>query len=171
MRTNPPGVWRCTVLLVLLPVYLAGCATPAPEPLTDAFSSSNLRTTDPQEIKQALYQQLDLWRCTPYRVGGMDGNGFDCSGLAYVLYRDMFDKRLPRTTEEQVKVGQSVSRAGLAPGDLVFFKTGVFQKHVGIYIEDGLFLHASRSHGVRMSSLGDGYWRKRYWKARRPGSI
>jgi len=60
-----------------------------------------------------------------------------------------------------------VSRSALRTGDLVFFKTGIFIRHVGVYLERGRFLHASTSHGVMISELGDVYWKSRYWKARR----
>jgi len=83
------------------------------------------------------------------------------------VYRDVFGRRLPRTTEEQETVGSPVNRGSLEPGDLVFFKTGRFRRHVGIYVENGLFMHASASDGVRLSSLKNRYWRRHYWKARR----
>lgn len=159
---------RAAVTLSLL--YLAGCAT-SPAPVTETFPSSTADAESRSGVKHALYQQHDRWRGTRYRVGGLDGDGFDCSGLTYVLYRDLFGKHLPRTTGEQAEVGRSVNRGRLGPGDLVFFKTGVFQKHVGIYVENGLFLHASRSGGVRLSDLEKGYWRKRYWQARRLSGI
>jgi probable lipoprotein NlpC len=60
-----------------------------------------------------------------------------------------------------------VSRAALRTGDLVFFKTGIFIRHVGVYLERGRFLHASTSQGVMISEMGDAYWKLRYWKARR----
>lgn len=117
-------------------------------------------------VTEALYEQLARWRGIRYRIGDLSRKGIDCSGLAYVVYRDLFGARLPRTTAAQKDLGRAVERDALAPGDLVFFKTGTVQRHVGIYVEDGKFLHASRS-GVRLSSLASKYWRDRYWKARR----
>ncbi len=122
---------------------------------------------EPEGLARALYDQLHRWRGTQYQLGGLGRNGIDCSGLTYVVYRDLFGRQLPRTTDAQVGVGRPVERSALAPGDLVFFKTGTFQRHVGIYVSDDMFLHASQSSGVRLSSLASDYWRDRYWKARR----
>lgn len=145
---------------------LGGCATSPTAPVTDTRSSPAGAASG--AIVQELLEQHERWRGTRYRLGGLGAKGIDCSGLTYVVYRDLFGERLPRTTEGQGGIGQAVKRRALAPGDLVFFKTGVFQKHVGIYVEDGKFLHASRRSGVRLSRLDSEYWRERYWKARRP---
>ncbi|MDZ7840312.1 MAG: NlpC/P60 family protein [Gammaproteobacteria bacterium] len=151
---------------VLLAVALAGgCATSGDAPGSGEPSAGE--RVESAAIEQALYDQAARWRGTRYRLGGRGRDGIDCSGLTQVVYRDLFGRDLPRTTEDQEKVGRSVRRHALAPGDLVFFKTGLFQRHVGIYVENGMFLHASRSSGVRLSSLESGYWRSRYWKARR----
>lgn len=151
--------------VALAAALAVGCATPGDAPVSgEPSAGERLETT---AIERALYDQLARWRGTRYRLGGRGGNGIDCSGLTQVVYRDLFGRQLPRTTDDQEKVGRSVGRHALAPGDLVFFKTGLRQRHVGIYVEDGMFLHASRSNGVRLSSLDSDYWRSRYWKARR----
>lgn len=148
-------------LLVLL---VAGCATTGEGP-----AAANQGTSD--GVTAGLYAQLSRWRGTPYELGGLDTQGVDCSGLTYAVFQDLFGARLPRTTRQQGTIGRAVERDDLAAGDLVFFKTGVRQRHVGIYVEDNMFLHASRSSGVRLSSLDSGYWRQRYWKARRPAVV
>jgi cell wall-associated NlpC family hydrolase len=146
-------------------ILLGACAAPATAPVSDARPAPG--TGESAQITQRLYDQLERWRGTRYRMGGLSREGVDCSGLAYIVYRDLFGRQLPRTTDEQGQVGQPVKRRALAPGDLVFFKTGIVQKHVGIYVEDGVFLHASRSSGVRLSRLDSKYWRERFWQARR----
>lgn len=156
---------RYCAAAVLTAVIVGGCATSTTAPVSDAPSS--LQSLDSGTVTKKLYGQLERWRGTRYRLGGLGQKGIDCSGLSYVVYRDLFSEHLPRTTDEQMKVGHAVKRRALAPGDLVFFKTGMFQRHVGIYVKDGMFLHASRSSGVRLSSLDNDYWRNRYWKARR----
>ena len=162
MWTFPIRAWVMTVAL-LVPVYMTGCVSSPVAPVRDTPD----QPSEVEAIKEALYGQLDRWQGTRYRLGGLGRGGIDCSGLTYVVYRDLFGKHLPRTTDEQGRVGRGVHRRALVPGDLVFFKTGMFQKHVGIYVEDGLFMHASKSGGVQISSLDRKYWRKRYWKARR----
>ncbi len=122
---------------------------------------------DSAKVKQVLNQQYRDWRDVPHRMGGTSKDGIDCSGLVYTTYRTLFGVDVPRSTASQSRSGRSVSREQLRAGDLVFFKTGVFTRHVGMYIDKGAFLHASSSNGVTISNLEDHYWRRTYWKARR----
>lgn len=105
---------------------------------------------------------------TPYVFGGSDKKGIDCSGFACQVYNSAVNKKLPRSTKEQYRVGEKVDKGDLQFGDLVFFSTaGNSPSHVGIYIEDDLFAHASMSYGVTISSLDSSYYRKRFIGARR----
>lgn len=161
----------CTAAALMV-VSLSGCATSATAPVSDGRPvSQRPEHVDSGAVTRGLYDQLEQWRGTRYRLGGLGKRGIDCSGPIHVVYRDMFGRHLPRTTDEQKEAGRAVKRRALAPGDLVFFKTGTFQRHVGIYVEDGMFIHASRRSGVRLSSLAGGYWRDHYWKARRASAV
>lgn len=107
---------------------------------------------------------------SPYRLGGSNPvEGFDCSGLVAHVMQDAFRLRFPRTTEEQAVVGVSVPRQSLRPGDLVFFNTtGKPNSHVGVYLGQSRFVHAPTSRGVvRIESLNQGYWARRFEQARR----
>lgn len=103
----------------------------------------------------------------PYVFGGTSPYGFDCSG--YVQY--VFAKSgisLPRTADVQYEVGTPISTTDLVSGDLVFFSTYTYgASHVGIYVGDGRFIHASSSRGVTVDSLGSSYWSSHYIGARR----
>lgn len=90
----------------------------------------------------------------------------DCSAFVQRVFADAFDIRLPRTTESQVTHGRRISRGDLQPGDLVFFRPAK-TRHVGIYLNDGEFAHASSSEGVTISNLDLDYWRDAYWMSRR----
>ena len=104
----------------------------------------------------------------PYRYGGNDRAGIDCSGFTKQVYESAAGRALPRSTREQYRQGESVERDGLRFGDLVFFNTtGASPSHVGIYIEDDLFAHASVTYGVTISSLESTYYRERFVGARR----
>lgn len=114
-----------------------------------------------------LQRHYEKWRGTPYIDGGMSASGIDCSGFTVLAYRDLFGVSLPRTAGEQAESGREVPKAFLKTGDLVFFNTGRTKKHVGIYLADDQFIHASLSKGVTLSSLDDSYWQDKYWQARR----
>ncbi len=114
-----------------------------------------------------LRKEYAYWRGTPYRLGGNSKKGIDCSGFVQNVFNDSFNVKLPRTTATQVKEGFLVYKNQLQVGDLVFFKTGWRTRHVGIYIGDDKFIHASTSKGVMTSSLNNVYWKKKYWQSRR----
>jgi cell wall-associated NlpC family hydrolase len=89
--------------------------------------------------------------------------------LVYITYLEKLEIELPRTTELQSRVGNEIQRSELRAGDLVFFKTSPKVRHVGMYIEEDTFLHASTKKGVKISRLSNYYWRKKYWHSRRVG--
>jgi len=104
----------------------------------------------------------------PYQFGGVDKTGIDCSALTAKVYADAVGRQLPRSTGGQYVLGTPIPKDDLQFGDLVFFNTtGHAPSHVGIFIEDDLFAHASVSNGVTISSLGSTYFRNRYVGARR----
>lgn len=104
----------------------------------------------------------------PYRYGGNSKGGFDCSGFTAWVYRQTLSTLLPRSAEDQFSWGSSVEAGDLQFGDLVFFSTvGDGPTHVGIYVEDDLFAHASGSAGVTISSLEAPYYRDRFLGAKR----
>lgn len=104
---------------------------------------------------------------TKYVSGGTTTNGFDCSGFTMYVF-DKIGINLPHQSGSQYQMGSSVSRDELRAGDLVFFNTsGRGVSHVGIYVGDGEFAHASSSRGVTISSLSDNYYVNRYVGAKR----
>ncbi|MDX1472636.1 MAG: NlpC/P60 family protein [Reinekea sp.] len=107
------------------------------------------------------------YKGSPYRYGGTDRSGFDCSGFIGVAYSEAFNINTPRTTEKISTAGIPVRRDQLQAGDILIFKTSVKQLHAGIYTSDGHFIHASTSQGVIKSNLNNQYWQQRYIKARR----
>jgi cell wall-associated NlpC family hydrolase len=105
---------------------------------------------------------------TPYKEGGRDKYGIDCSGLTYSVYRKYNGTVLPRTVAGQYDKLTPVDMNDLTYGDLVFFKlNGNRISHVGIYIKNMKFVHAAKSEGVVVSSLKEKYYRKSYKGARR----
>lgn len=137
-------------------LVLSGCSGP-----------STARRTDASATEQELRAAATDWEGTPHRWGGTTRRGIDCSGLVQVVFADLFDHALPRTTREQATQGKRVRSSRRAPGDLIFFKTAPKTRHVGIYLGGGEFVHASSSNGVTVSPLDGQYWQRTYWMTRR----
>ena len=156
--------WTAVLAAVLL---VAGCASHRPEGVATSPPARVLPVdlADKVRVKQALYSQYDEWRGVPYRIGGVSRNGVDCSGFVQLTYQSLLGIGLPRSTDVQSGAGTPVAQRELLPGDLVFFRTGRSGRHVGIYLENRKFLHASTEKGVMISGLDDHYWSRRYWKA------
>ena len=117
----------------------------------------------PQMItNDLLYSFIDEWYGTHYRLGGTDKRGIDCSAFVQRLYARVFNVNLFRTAAEQFKLCEAIyNKQEIKEGDLVFFS--IHSKritHVGIYLANDCFVHASSSKGVMISKLTDTYWRK-----------
>lgn len=131
-------------------------------------SSTEIVMSNPDKSNRLLAQAFRL-KGVPYRYGMSSTRGSDCSGFTSLVYRSQ-GVRLPRTSGEQSKVGAKVGKESLQKGDLVFFKTnrGTRINHVGIYIGDGKFIHASSGGGkVQVNSLNEGYYNRRFAGGRR----
>jgi cell wall-associated NlpC family hydrolase len=140
-------------------------AAPAERPVLADDPTANSASSN--ERRARILAHHANWRGTPHRWGGQSQRGVDCSGYMVQTFRVVFGHALPRTTLAQATLGHSVGREQLQDGDLVFFKTGRSQRHVGVYVGNGQFAHASRSRGVAISSLDNVYWKRRYWQSRR----
>lgn len=154
-------------LVILLSV---ACSTTPPVPPAQkphVTRSQPVSFHNPHQVKTALYTQLKHWRGVRYKEGGLSKKGVDCSGFIHITFRDRFGLEVPRSTELLEQSGKPVSSKELKPGDLVFFKTGIAKHHVGIYVENGKFIHASTSKGVILSDMKNVYWSKHYWKSLR----
>ena len=118
-------------------------------------------------ITHRIISKAQEYMGVPYIFGGTTPHGFDCSGyVQYVFAR--LDIKLPRTADVQFQAGTPVSTTELIPGDLVFFETYTAgASHVGIYVGEGNFIHASSSRGVTISSLSQAYYSSHYIGARR----
>jgi len=109
-----------------------------------------------------LYSFIDSWYGTPYRFGGTTRKGIDCSAFMMEIFNNVYKYKLPRTSRDQYKISDKINNINdLREGDLVFFKIRTKDiSHVGIYLGEGKFAHASSSKGVVISDLGSNYWSK-----------
>ncbi|WP_216629427.1 C40 family peptidase [Taibaiella lutea] len=111
----------------------------------------------------SLYSFIEDWYGTPYRFGGDNRFGIDCSAFTRQLYNDVYNLPIVRTSIEQFTQVERIATSELKEGDLVFFKIHSKRiSHVGVYLYDGKFVHASVSQGVVISDLGDAYWTRYY---------
>lgn len=160
--------------LILSGVFALSACSSSPPSTTNKTSKIYRKTvqgsvSDPIFAISSLSEQQHEWKGTRYRLGGTSRSGIDCSGFMQVTFRDLFNIDLPRTTTEQANVGTKVAKSEIQTGDLIFFKTGRGPngKHVGVYVKNGLFLHASTKGGVIYSDMNSPYWSKTFWQVRR----
>lgn len=119
--------------------------------------------------KKDVMNHIMGWIGTPYYYGGNGRSGIDCSAFTLAVFKGSGDITLPRTAAQQSTVGELVKNQDLRFGDLVFFNTrkAVYVSHVGLYLGDNLFAHASSRYGVTVSSLMSDYYRSRFLGAKR----
>lgn len=156
-------LWACILLLS------ASCRmsknVPAPKKeITYKSSAHKLGVNNPHEADLLLYDELIAWIGVPYKYGGNDKTGVDCSGFAVAVYKKVYNIPLERQSERIYNQCQKRSKKEAKPGDLVFFKINSEKvSHVGIIVQDNLFIHASSSKGVTLSNLNDAYYTKHYF--------
>ncbi|OOF57876.1 endopeptidase [Rodentibacter genomosp. 2] len=131
----------------------------------DGSIHRTLRTNRPGLIgDKALAGVYNEWAGTRYRMGGSSKRGIDCSAFMQTTFLNAYGIKLPRSTAEQRYLGRKISKHELQKGDLVFFRGN---HHVGVYIGNNQFMHASSSQGVTISSLDENYWARTYTQSRR----
>lgn len=121
------------------------------------------------EIKnQKLYSFIDDWYGVPYKYAGKDKKGIDCSGLTSKLYSNVYEKIISANTKALVNEVKTIKKNDLKEGDLVFFKIDSDKvSHVGVYLQNRKFVHASTKKGVMISDLNEPFFQKTYHSAGR----
>lgn len=124
---------------------------------------------EPFTTKEKVLFEVIKYLETPYKYGGNTKKGLDCSAFTLMIYKNSLSIDLPRSASQQYRLGDKIGKDSLKFGDLVFFNTRrkSFPGHVGIFLGDDQFVHASRKLGVTVSSLDEVYYKKRYVGARR----
>jgi hypothetical protein len=126
------------------------------------FKYAMMMNVDVESLKNiSLLGFMDNWFGTRYKLGGTTKRGIDCSALTGALLLAVYGFNLPRTARQQYEATDHIDKDELQEGDLVFFNTHGGVSHVGVYLENDYFLHAS-THGVTISSLDDHYYAKRF---------
>ena len=122
-----------------------------------------LLNTPAEEVKNTkMFEFIDDWYGTPYHLGGTTKKGVDCSAFSQFLFASVYGLSIPRTAKEQYNLTSRISRTQLNEGDLIFFNTRGGISHVGVYLQNNKFVHASTSGGVMISDIFDEYWAKKF---------
>ena len=158
-------LFSLAVLLIILAT--ASCSTKKMPNADSHLKHPTPEHTGSATVKKRILDEFRKWRGTRHQMGGTGSRGIDCSGFVKAVYRDAFHIELPRTTSEQARVGKSVAFKDLQPGDLVFFNPPTYPRHVGIFLTQSEFVHASKSKGVTISKIDAHYWGNYFWTARR----
>ncbi|GAC1424050.1 MAG: hypothetical protein NVS1B13_10660 [Flavisolibacter sp.] len=131
------------------------------------FKYALLLNLEVEEIQNlSLFSFIDQWMGIKYKLGGASKTGIDCSAFMQVLFTSIYGVTLPRTARQQYTLTRRVSKKALKEGDLLFFNTVGGISHVGMYLQNNKFVHASSS-GVTISDLYDDYWSRKFICVRR----
>lgn len=165
MQTTSSMTKLISRLAVLIGIsFLVSCGTVQERPTVKHVPAIK-KPADYHQIKKVLYSQYNEWQGVRYQRGGLSRHGVDCSGFVHITFKSKLGMHLPRTTHLQSRSGREIRKEELRAGDLIFFRTGPTSNHVGIYLENNKFLHASQKKGVIISRLDHVYWKANYWKS------
>jgi len=156
------------ILCVSTQAQTTNKSTADPDNLAKDYFSQIMGVAVSATSNVKLYQFVYDWLGTPYRLGGNTERGIDCSGFAYQLYDKVFNTVIGNNSRNIFSMVNPVNKEELKEGDLVFFKIKSRSiSHVGVYLGDNKFAHASSSRGVMISNLNEPYWKRYYYKGGR----
>lgn len=139
-----------------------------PDTLRFAFHAQKTGLPIDTSSELELYYQMYEWLGTRYRFGGETKKGIDCSAFTGIIYDKVYKRTLPRDSRSMYKMTTPISRSEMKEGDLLFFRIRRGQvSHVGVYLGNNKFVHASTSQGVIISDLNEDYYRRYFYKAGR----
>ena len=164
MQFQHRHIHRCLSAIVL-GIGLSGCASQSN--LSAYITPINQPTQSNLRHEQKLFEVYQQWEGVPYRWGGQTQSGVDCSAFVQIAFQGAWKITLPRTTKSQSQAGKQIKRREAHYGDLVFFRINRNLEHVGVYIGNQRFMHASSSKGVIISRLDNPYWASKLWQFRR----
>ena len=184
------GTNKIIISLLFLATFLVSCSAPkksayhprpksntykkpAPRPQKPTSESENIKLSsrnadgymkaDELSENKKLTTIVNDWLGVPHRIGGKDKSGIDCSGFTTVVMRNVYKKEFVGSSSDMSNKCKEIRKNDLHEGDLVFFKiNGPKVSHVGVYLSNGYFAHATLKKGVLISSLSEPYYDKYY---------
>lgn len=140
-------------LILILSILITACGSRKYTVKSDTKAAKAADAMSNLKSKQ-LYKFITDWTGVKYRFGGLDKSGIDCSGFAFLLEKEIYGVTLPRISRDQASVVKNKNINNLKEGDLVFFSFGGSNvDHVGVYLNNGFFVHASTNRGVIVDDL------------------
>ncbi len=180
---------RTLFVLIVVILFLASCRNKKEIASTNTSNNSNTSTTPPvkntvtpkssyivdkyamqlkvdtKDIKdEKLYSFIDEWYAAPYKYGSAEKTGTDCSGFSGRLYESVYGKKISRSSRDIYASSKEVELKDLREGDFVFFKIeSPNVSHVGVYLQNNKFVHASTKKGVIINDLNEPYYKKYFF--------
>lgn len=165
------------VILLSIVLFIGSCHSSKDTAKTDTANEASktvmskyatLIGVPEKELNKKLINFVDSWYGAPYKWGGAEKTGVDCSHLVCRVYKDVYNKKVAGTAVDLQKMSDNVKESKLREGDLVFFKIESEKiSHVGLYIANNRFVHASVKKGVMINSLDDKYYKKYFYSGGR----
>ncbi|MFM2206027.1 MAG: hypothetical protein RL213_2 [Bacteroidota bacterium] len=175
-----------SLLLLIAVVAVTGSKGACPDPARESDETEDVADKEQEQLawcfiysnrlgydighisEPMLFETVGRWLGTPYKYAGDSKKGIDCSGFASMVYRNVYSLQLEGGSSEIYQHAAPVSKDSLREGDLVFFKIRPSRiSHVGVYLGDNKFAHASVHAGVIISDLDEPYYRQRFYKGGR----
>lgn len=154
-----------TILLLFLAFFMASCGS-RKATVRSVSPASKMADAMAHLKSRPLYRFITDWTGVKYRLGGLDKSGIDCSGFALLLQKDVYGNSLPRRSRDQAEIIKEKKLGQLNEGDLIFFSFGGREvDHVGIFLNDSFFVHASTTRGVIVDDLNLPVYQKAMVKA------
>lgn len=166
-----------SVLISSTLLLFASCKSSKNTTNTESLSSKKTRTkyasligvSENQISNINLYSFIDEWYGVPYKYSGKTKSGIDCSGFTSLLLQKVYSKNIGGSASSIYDQCKSISKKDLQAGDLVFFKIESDKiSHIGVYLQNNKFVHASTKKGVIINDLNEDYYKKYYYKSARP---
>lgn len=155
-----------SIAMLILPACASNRhAATSPDSLLRKKYSGILGIPEGEIANMTLYRFIDDWYGVPYKYGGKSKTGVDCSGFTAQLYTNVYRKTIPCSANGIYEISKNIPEKKLEEGDLVFFKINTEKvSHVGVYLRNRKFVHASSKNGVIISSLDEAYYKKHFFK-------